>query len=506
MPLFSTADRQFSETLSRLAYVNPFSAERFELELAALGDDFQPEPSGVWSRRVAIDESRPNIARLANRAVEVVDHAREALHEGKRASQSDLLLYEDIALYVLYDQFRDELQTSVQPALNGAAPAKITFWPKFKRAFDSYFHVDDLRLPSAYDPAHIFAGFFQIRRAFYHIFDFIVGASLPTARLRAAVWESVFTHDLRRYRRSLYRRMNDISTLVCGPSGTGKELVARAVGLSRYIPFDVGKQSFVDDFLGSFYALNLSALSPTLIESDLFGHCKGSFTGAIAERAGWLEQCKPFGTVFLDEIGELDLSIQVKLLRVVQTRKFSRLGEAKPRQFEGKLIAATNRDLAEEMHAGRFRDDLYYRLCSDLIHTTPLREQLADAPEDLHNLVLFIAKRIAGDDAEELAREVESWIEKNLGLDYAWPGNIRELEQCVRNCLVRGTYLPTRRQPPSDDSRNWLAAAEQGTHTAEELLNHYCRWIYAQTGTYEATAERLGIDRRTVKRRVSDGA
>ena len=94
------------------------------------------------------------------------------------------------------------------------------------------------------------------------------------------------------------------------------------------------------------------------------------------------------------------------------------------------------------MHAGRFREDLYYRLCSDLITTTPLREQLADAPEDLHNLVLFTAQRIAGDDAEELAREVEAWIEGNLGRDYAWPGNIRELEQCVRNCLVRGEYHP----------------------------------------------------------------
>ena len=150
--------------------------------------------------------------------------------------------------------------------------------------------------------------------------------------------------------------------------------------------------------------MNLSALSPTLIESDLFGHAKGAFTGATADRAGWLEQCKPLGTVFLDEIGELDPAIQVKLLRVVQTRSFTRLGRnASSGSSTGKIIAATNRDLADEMHAGRFREDLYYRLCSDLITTTPLREQLADAPEDLHTLVLFAAERIAGDDAEQLA-------------------------------------------------------------------------------------------------------
>jgi DNA-binding NtrC family response regulator len=297
--------------------------------------------------------------------------------------------------------------------------------------------------------------------------------------------------------------MSDITTLICGPSGTGKELVARAVGLSRYIPFDEKSQRFTDDFLGSFHALNLSALSPTLIESDLFGHCKGAFTGAISERSGWLEQCKPLGTVFLDEIGELDPAIQVKLLRVVQTRAFSRLGETQPRRFEGKIIAATNRDLAEEMHAGRFREDLYYRLCSDLITTTTLREQLADAPDDLHNLVLFTARRVAGEEAAELAREVEQWIETNLGRDYAWPGNIRELEQCVRNCLVRGQYQPQKPTPRKESASGWLAEASACVLSADELLNHYCRSVYAQLGTYEATAERVGLDRRTVKKRVT---
>ena len=304
-------------------------------------------------------------------------------------------------LYVLYDRFRPQLQATIEPALEGTVPAKIAFWPDFKRAFEHYLSLPDQSLPSNYEPAHIFAGFFQVRRAFHHIFDYIVGQSMPTARVRGAVWQSIFTHDLRRYRRSLYNRMSDIATLISGPSGTGKELVARAVGLSRYIPFDEKKVCFTDDFRGSFHAVNISALSPTLIESELFGHAKGSFTGAIADRAGWLEQCKPLGTVFMDEIGELDPSIQVKMLRVVQSRTFRASAKRRMRPFHGKLIAATNRNLADEMRTGRFREDLYYRLCSDLITTTPLREQLADAPEDLHNLVLFAAERIAGDDAED---------------------------------------------------------------------------------------------------------
>jgi len=302
--------------------------------------------------------------------------------------------------------------------------------------------------------------------------------------------------------RTLYERLGDVTTLVSGESGTGKELVARAIGLARYIPFEEKSRRFAADPAASFHAVNLSALSPTLVESELFGHRRGAFTGALEDRAGWLESCGPDGTVFLDEIGELDPLLQVKLLRVLQSRSFQRVGETRERVFEGKIVAATNRDLSTEIAAGRFRRDLYYRLCADLIHTPTLREQIADAPGQLAGLIAILSRRLVGpDEAEPLAREVEAFVLRELGRDYPWPGNVRELEQCVRNVLIRGEYRPPE-LPVSARGDDLTELVRGGAIGADELLRRYCTQIYAEAGSYEEAARRLGLDRRTVKAKV----
>jgi transcriptional regulator with PAS, ATPase and Fis domain len=208
--------------------------------------------------------------------------------------------------------------------------------------------------------------------------------------------------------------------------------------------------------------------------------------------------------VFLDEIGDLDPAIQVKLLRVLQTRTFQRIGDTATRRFLGKAVAATNRDLNEEMRQSRFRQDLYYRLCSDIIVTPALRDQIEGSPEQLHNLVLFIARRVAGEgEAHGLARQVEEWIATSLGPDYPWPGNVRELEQCVRNVMVRNAYQP-RGGTGQAPRESFLQEVASGRLSADELLAHYCTLVYAQTRNYQETARRLGLDRRTVKSRVDE--
>ena len=406
--LFATEDeRALACAVSRLAYSNPFLPERIEAERAVLGAHFDPSGT-LWHTRDE-PERAPNIVKIAERAGALAEQLRGRLAAGASARDDERALYEEMVVYLLFDRHQADLFPLVRD--RDAATRRVDCYRSFLEDLERFVGARGTSFAVAREPAHLFATFFQVRRAFHHIYATIVGASAPATRLRAAVWQSVFTHDARRYRRGLHARMGDIATLITGPSGTGKELVAGAIGLSRYIPFDPAKQAFVEEAASAFFPLNLAALSPTLIESELFGHRRGAFTGALEDRKGWFEACPPLGTVFLDEIGDVDAAIQVKLLRVLQTRTFQRLGDTADRRFEGKVIAATNRDLGAAIEAGRFREDFYYRLCSDLIVTPSLAEQLRDSPEELSRLVLVIARRVAGDgEAEGLADEADRWI------------------------------------------------------------------------------------------------
>jgi sigma-54 interacting transcriptional regulator len=500
MALLSLTERSFLSAVSQLAYCNPFLPERPEFERAALGDEYvEGEP--VWSQPTKDPESpRANVWRIAERLDALLPALRIRLLSGKDVREQDLVLYEDGVVHLLYNRYYPKFfETSFGRESSKDRSTRWTFYRDFLADW-WHFLPENISLPARHDPAHTFACFRQIQRAFEQIFRDIIGGSMPAARLRAAVWQSIFTHDMRRYRRTLYARMSDFATLVTGASGTGKELVASAIAHSRYLPFDERKLLFADD-AAAFFPINISALSPTLVESELFGHRRGAFTGAVGDRKGWLETCTQFGSVFLDELGDMDPAIQVKLLRVIETRTFHAVGDTASRKFQGKLIAATNRDLAADIRSGRFREDLYYRLCSDQVTTPSLADQLADAPHILPEIVHYVARRVAGDEGAELAGEVTAWIERNLEPDYAWPGNYRELEQCVKNVMIRRDYRPSR-SPVPDAVDEFVKDLRAGRLTADDALSRYSTIVYRQTGSYEETARRLGIDRRTVKSRI----
>lgn len=493
----SGQESRFLEAVSGVVYANPFLPELAESERRALGDAFVEGPDH-WSMTVADPLApRANPWLIYERVEPLLGELRERLAGTRRVQREELALYEDAVLFYLYFRYNDRTYAVV----TGSAEPQWDFYREFLDDWKRYFAIPGVEWPTGHTPAHTFACYYQIARAFHYIYDYIVGGSIPAARLRASIWQSIFTHDIRRYRRTLYERMGDFATLVTGPSGTGKELVARAIALSRYVPFDEGKRGFAFEPEGLFHPLNIAALPGTLVESELFGHRRGSFTGAVSDKTGWLDACPQRGAVFLDEIGDLGAEVQVKLLRVIETRAFQAVGDTKARRFRGKLIAATNRNLAEAIADGKFREDLYYRLCSDLLETPSLAQQLRESPHVLGDLVLFMARRVAGDEAEALAAEAVDWIKNNLGSGYAWPGNYRELEQCLRNLLIRRNYRPVLPEF-AEGAADPFDEARRGRLTADELLDRYCTLVYQQCGSYEETGRRLGLDRRTVRRRV----
>jgi DNA-binding NtrC family response regulator len=278
------------------------------------------------------------------------------------------------------------------------------------------------------------------------------------------------------------------TVLVTGESGTGKELVARLLHAHGPRP------------KGPFVAVNCAALSEGLLESELFGHARGSFTGAVRERRGRFEEADG-GTLFLDEVGEMPPALQVRLLRVLQEREVVRVGENTPRTVDVRVVAATNRDLAAEVKAGRFREDLYYRLQVVPVHLPPLRERAEDVVALAEQLVRETSAR-HGKPGVRLSREALDALRA-----YRWPGNVRELgnalERAVLLCrddLVRVDDLPDAVLAPSEA----VAAPQAPRETLEQAVEALERaWIRAALsragGVQTRAAEELGIDERVLR-------
>lgn len=486
------------DAIGRLGFTNPFGPERPRLEAVIVGE--QVARSSPWSRQLDWPLEDPALPAIRQEAERQLAGARTRFARGAKLSDRDRELIRGVALYALY--YRHD--AALYELITSAAPAEtITFYEAFDKDYHQLFA--NVGAPSwAETPADLIAIFFQTRRAFHFVFHQILGTSLAAAKLRASVWESLFTHDPWRYLRQLRGRMHEASTLILGPSGTGKELVASAIGQSSFIPFDAKRGRFARNFRNSFHPLHLAAMSKTLIESELFGHKKGAFTGASADRMGHLEGRSPSDAIFLDEIGDLDPEVQVKLLRVLQSRTFHRLGDTESKSFSGKVVAATNRNLPEEMAAGRFREDLYYRLCSDVIRTPSLREQVAGNIDELGHLVSVLVQRNLGSSDQETFEEVMGGIAQSVGHDYRWPGNIRELEQCVRNLLIHGHYAPPTAPQATGALDSLIEQMQTATATLDHVISTYSAWVYNREGSYARAGKLLGLDRRTVAKHVAD--
>lgn len=280
------------------------------------------------------------------------------------------------------------------------------------------------------------------------------------------------------------------TVLITGESGTGKELVARA--LHRNSP----RAS------GSFVAVNCGAITETLLESELFGHVKGSFTGASADKRGLFEEANQ-GTIFLDEIGETSLALQVKLLRVLQESEVRRVGSARSVRVDVRVLAATNRDLEREVTEGRFREDLFYRLSVVTLRVPPLRERA----DDLALLAAHALRqaREAGARAATISEEALATLSQ-----YGWPGNVRELENTIAHAALyaRGKVITPEDLPLKVRNHARVGEMENKTQSMfkdlpslDELERRYLiHVLQAVGGSRTRAAEVLKIDRRTLYR------
>ena len=294
---------------------------------------------------------------------------------------------------------------------------------------------------------------------------------------------------------SLMETINQVApskatVLITGESGTGKELVADAI---ESLSARHGKP---------FIKVHCASLSSTLLESELFGHEKGAFTGATSQKKGRFELADG-GTLFLDEIGEIDAATQVKLLRVLQEREFERVGGEKTISVDVRVIAATNRDLKEEVRKGNFREDLYFRLAVVEINVPPLRER----KEDIDLLSLSFVKEVAKENGREIDG-ISPHARKAL-FSYSWPGNIRELKNCIESAVVMAKGktiefddLPSHIRGESEKEKAISLELPITMEEAEKAL--IMETISFASGNKTKAAELLGIGRKTLHRKLSE--
>jgi len=479
-------DRSFFRLVAEAAFSNPFSDERVETDLKIIG---RTTPVEDASRTLKVMEA------VAQRVAKL-DAA--GLGDACRFAGEDRELIETVFLFDAFHQFIkvfDKLILDQTKA--GDTPLAVPFSSSARALMTRRGFSNDAF-------CHYFAVFYQLRRAFYFINQGLVGHSPCMQTLRKRLWNNVFTHDIRWYESFLWDHMEDFSTVLLGETGTGKGAAATAIGRSGYIPFNMEKECFTESFTRSFISINLSQFSPALLESELFGHRKGAFTGAIDQHEGILGRCSPHGAIFLDEIGEVAVPIQIKLLQVLQERIFSPVGSHEKLRFRGRVIAATNKPLDELRQQGRFRDDFFYRLCSDVITVPSLRQRLQEDPGELDELLDHVIQRLTGQQSKTLVTEIRSVFNKSLGDNYPWSGNVRELEQAVRRILLTKQYEGDHMVITAPDAQaRLIAGIEGGTLDAEALLSAYCTLLYQRHGTYEEVAHRTHLDRRTVKKYIT---
>jgi transcriptional regulator with PAS, ATPase and Fis domain len=472
-------NKELIKLISRAAFENPFTEEREELDLKIVGENKNLSRNSIINKVIKI--SSDTIKQIKNKNI-----------NNYRGEEKQDIIY--LFLFDVYHKYREKFDDLIiKQIAAGDVSQKVIF---------SNSAISDL-IKYGFDEKEAeryFSIFYQMRRAFYFIFNTLPGKSDCMKEFHRSLWDNIFTHDIRLFEKNLWNKMEDFSTLLLGETGTGKGTAAAAIGRSGFIPFNVKSESFEESFTKTFVQINLSQFPETLIESELFGHQKGAFTGAIDAHEGIFSISSSCGSIFLDEIGDVSIPVQIKLLRVLQDRIFSPVGSHKSLRFDGRVIAATNKSIDKLRQEGAFRDDFFYRLCSDIIIVPSLRQRILENSSELPLLLKKTINKITTEDSREIYDMVYKTVISTLGKNYSWPGNVRELEQCVRRILLTKRYNGDLK-PVSKSLQNKITDdIDAGNYDAQGLMEDYCKLLYQRHGTYQEVARKTGLDRRTVKK------
>ncbi len=480
----TSEEKKFFDLLNKAIKSNPFDETRSEV----LSQIISGQQGNKERQKVIFNDVFPKITK------KIITLEQKGLKRIQDFSGKESQLLERAFLFYEYHLCIPDFDNLIKMQQQlGTTPADVPFAEKVLSLLES-------RGISQEKSLHYFALFYQLRRAFYFIDQALVGDSPSMKKLRLDLWNNVFTYDIQSYDEALWDRMEDFATILEGETGTGKGSAAAAIGRSAFIPFDRKKNRFVDNFTETFITINLSQFPESLIESELFGHRKGSFTGAVDDHKGIFERCSKHGALFLDEIGDINISTQIKLLQVIQERTFAPVGSHAQKRFAGRVIAATNRPIIELRRQDKFRDDFFYRLCSDVITVPTLRQRIEETPTELNQMVNLLVTRMTGQKNPKRTDMILATLKQDLPKDYPWPGNVRELEQAVRSIFLKKHYYGDAMVTDIDLEDALVQKIYSGTLEARVLLNQYCYLLYMRYGTYEEVARRTGLDRRTVKK------
>lgn len=499
-PILSPAQTEFFNDVKTFFFSNPFGDTSFETLKKLLGPEFNP-----ISDQRRIEDLTENRERLCDKIERHLGDIDKLVHgANKPLRPDDYRLYEPAVFCIQFHRNREAFQGLIgksKKALKKRGPFHSDIWGD---SLEDQLNPGGIKHQPSFKTEHLIALFYQLHRAESFIISNIPGRTASAGALRTRIWQSIFTRNLERYFIAIHATTRSAPTLITGPTGSRKDRIAETIALSQYIPFDASSSRFEARYNSAYTKIDLAAIHGDLFDHTVFGYRRNSASTARSA----LDFASRWGSLFLDHLHQAPLSIQARLTHLIHSGHFHFLdgGEAQP--FSGKLIAASKDGIKQTVIDGSFSEDLFLAISADRIGSLPLLQAISENTDELAFYVEIIAGELTEDVAtrQQISDESIRWIRRHVSPAYMWPGNYRELEQCVRNIMIHGDFTlnttleHTGQSAATDPFPPFVHSMLSGQLPYDELLHHYFKIVVEREGGYAQAARAIGVDQRTVKK------